>query len=451
MKPLKLISFIIAILAIQPYSFSQNSTNKIDSTGNVGIGILNPTHKLQINGKTKIDSTLEVGDSATFKRKVRIEQDVIIHGKTFMRDNSVANQNFRVQNGFRVDGISQFYDNVFVDSTFRVEGLGLFNQNVRVNGQLRTYGINNLFGTSRFHDEVRLLQLTDPNGQNNEGFMMLTGNGKVIRKDVATIDSMAQNNFLLILDPSGDLKRLHFGDLPQASGAPAEPQLCSHIQPPDWYGAAITTGFYEKKLWTGVNCDVKVGIGTDDPTFDLDVVGRARFTDYIKIGDSSIFIGGVAPGSASDNNIYSTDELRIYATDNVFIQSQSSNNANTIINNTNDGMVGIGIGAPEYKLDVGGVTRACKFIAEASGWCDYVFEKDYALPSLYDVEAFIHQNGHLPDIPSAQEVEKNGVDVVAVEKQLLKKVEELTLYMIELKKENDQLRKAVEKLQQERE
>lgn len=75
---------------------------------------------------------------------------------------------------------------------------------------------------------------------------------------------------------------------------------------------------------------------------------------------------------------------------------------------------------------------------------DYVFAKDYNLMSLYEVEKYINKNSHLPEVPSAKEVEENGVNIGDMQSILLRKIEELTLYVIELKKENDNLKKKVE-------
>ena len=64
------------------------------------------------------------------------------------------------------------------------------------------------------------------------------------------------------------------------------------------------------------------------------------------------------------------------------------------------------------------------------------FAKDYQLKSLEEVETYINENKHLPDVPSAEEVVKSGINVAEMDALLLQKIEELTLYMIELKKEN---------------
>jgi len=81
-----------------------------------------------------------------------------------------------------------------------------------------------------------------------------------------------------------------------------------------------------------------------------------------------------------------------------------------------------------------------------TGWADYVFDAGYQLPSLKEVEEFIKTNKHLPGVASAKEVEEKGVDVGNNQAVLLKKVEELTLYMIDLKKEIDELKSENETL-----
>lgn len=91
------------------------------------------------------------------------------------------------------------------------------------------------------------------------------------------------------------------------------------------------------------------------------------------------------------------------------------------------------------KLSVAGKIRAEEVVVE-TGWADYVFEDEYELLPLSEVEAFIEKNGHLPAVPSATEVQENGLSLGEMDATLLRKIEELTLYMIELKKENEALK-----------
>lgn len=102
------------------------------------------------------------------------------------------------------------------------------------------------------------------------------------------------------------------------------------------------------------------------------------------------------------------------------------------------------IGTPSgYNLYVanGILTEKVKVSLQASTWADYVFEPKYHLMPLDKVEEFIKLNKHLPNVPSALEMEKNGLDVVNTNAKLLEKIEELTLYVIQLNKELNELKK----------
>ena len=102
--------------------------------------------------------------------------------------------------------------------------------------------------------------------------------------------------------------------------------------------------------------------------------------------------------------------------------------------------VGIGVESPGYPLDVNGTIHTSEVLVDqVFTQPDYVFEDGYLLKSLTEVEQFIKENKHLPDIPSAEEVEANGIDLGEIHTKLLLKIEELTLYAIELQKKNEML------------
>jgi hypothetical protein len=106
---------------------------------------------------------------------------------------------------------------------------------------------------------------------------------------------------------------------------------------------------------------------------------------------------------------------------------------------TTSGDVGVGTLTPDSKLSVNGTVHAKEVKVDLVGWPDYVFEKAYSLPSLEKVQSYINQYHHLPDMPSASEVEANGLNLGEMNKLLLKKVEELTLYLIEADRSVKQL------------
>ncbi|MEP0986842.1 hypothetical protein [Ekhidna sp.] len=110
------------------------------------------------------------------------------------------------------------------------------------------------------------------------------------------------------------------------------------------------------------------------------------------------------------------------------------------------GNVGIGTTSPSHKLEVNGTIRSKEVKVEAANWPDYVFEPDYDLRSLEETAAYIKSNKHLPEIPSAKEMEANGVQLGEMNMLLLKKIEELTLYQIEMMNLIKAQQKEIEKL-----
>ncbi len=128
------------------------------------------------------------------------------------------------------------------------------------------------------------------------------------------------------------------------------------------------------------------------------------------------------------------EEIRVQAA-----KSTGGYDSLTIMTVQRDGLIGIGTNSPIHKLDVNGTARAKEIIVE-SNWADFVFEEDYELMPLEEVAEHIEREKRLPGVRSAEEIQAEGASVGETQAMLLQKVEELTLYVIELNEEVKSLR-----------
>jgi hypothetical protein len=190
----------------------------------------------------------------------------------------------------------------------------------------------------------------------------------------------------------------------------------------------------------------KIGIGTSSPSYILDVASSSDGA-CTKIGGSSSSLLLLSNANYIDlfgrnGGNTSPKPINIRA-------GNTATNGIYISENTGT-KVGVNTQSPSYTLHVAGTAfadtlRATKI--RINNWTmeapDYVFNKDYELKNLDEVENFISENKHLPEIPSATEMKQKGVDLAEMNMALLKKVEELTLYMIDAKKEMENQKKEI--------
>lgn len=220
-------------------------------------------------------------------------------------------------------------------------------------------------------------------------------------------------------------------------------------------GASSASGYID--FYTanyGVNYDTRmriskegnVGIGTASPVTKLDVRGNINLgataqnaaggnlielrsaSDPADTRKAAIFLGQSAGTSSASGYID-------------FYTANYGVGYDTRMRISKDGNVGIGTTSPcsDCKLAVNGKIRAKEIVVD-TGWSDFVFYDNYTLMPLQEVEKFIKENQHLPGIPTAADVEKDGISLGNISAKLLQKIEELTLYMIDLKKENHVLK-----------
>ena len=150
--------------------------------------------------------------------------------------------------------------------------------------------------------------------------------------------------------------------------------------------------------------------------------------------------------SSNSNNAVALSVWVDNNTTKAFLVSNSVSDTDTFVIQGN-GDVGIGTyNISGYKLAVNGKIKTQEVVVETTGWHDYVFDNDYKLLKLSEVEQFIKENKHLPEIPSAKEVEENGIKIGDMQGKLLQKIEELTLYAIEQQKQIEELKKNIKEI-----
>jgi hypothetical protein len=185
----------------------------------------------------------------------------------------------------------------------------------------------------------------------------------------------------------------------------------------------------------------KVGIGTPSPQAKLNVYGGdiqvgINSGNYTLLGYNDLKFNR----DSGDSYISKFGIGRL-----IFTTNGGSDCVRMVINS--DGNVGIGTRNPKSELAVNGKITAKELELTSTGWSDFVFTDNYELMPLDKLEKHIKVNRSLPGIPKENEVVENGVNIGEMQAKLLEKVEELTLYVIELKKENEELKKRIDALE----
>jgi hypothetical protein len=222
-----------------------------------------------------------------------------------------------------------------------------------------------------------------------------------------------------------------------------------------------------------------IGIGTTSSTNTfilrnslLDTIMRVRDDGRMGIGYNGTSYGRTINLGGTGINFYTSNEAAfggaIFPTDTSLVLWSNSGANNYLVFQPSWGNTGIGTYTPNAKFHLNGAMLVgnnsariatgyevsvdgeimCENLVmqNSTTWPDYVFENDYKLMPLADLEKSIRENKHLPNVPSAAEISKTGINMQVITKAHMEKIEELTLYIIQLKKEIDQLRGEIKKI-----
>jgi len=167
-----------------------------------------------------------------------------------------------------------------------------------------------------------------------------------------------------------------------------------------------------------------------------------------------ITLNGILMAYNKDNTTATWDNVKLWADgQNAYLEGNGEESGFIIRSNGGHKIllmdqVGIGTASPKEMLSVNGNIRAREVKVETSNWPDYVFEKGYQLPDLEETENYINTHKHLTGVPASAVVEKEGVSLGEMNKILLKKIEELTLHLINQEKQLKVQKKEIDQLKQ---
>ncbi|WP_051416627.1 hypothetical protein [Asinibacterium sp. OR53] len=406
---------------------------------------------LTVGALTSLGNGLNVNGAANFNGITNLNNAVIIKGPV------TANAFTSLGAGLNVKGTANFSDSV------NVNGITNLNNAVIVKGPLTANALTslgaglNVKGTTNLNDSLNI------NGPININTLMSLGsglnvNGATNLNGAVIAQGPLTSNALTSLTAGLNVKgTTNFNDSVNVNGPININTVMSLGSGLNVNGPVVLkNGLTLQALPAGQTTDSLLTIGVDGTVKRKDASllfnPHPSFSDLTLTGPltgtTAQFSNGLSLGSAN-SGVY---QWKI-AGSSPYLALSTAANANAFTLQPN-GNIGIGTAAPgDYQLAVEGTIGARKLkVVATSPWADYVFDPAYRLRPLQEVEQFIYTYKHLPEVPTADNVKQEGVDVGETQTVLLKKIEELTLYLIDinkkmeaLSKENEIMRQQIEK------
>lgn len=246
---------------------------------------------------------------------------------------------------------------------------------------------------------------------------------------------------IMLIDSVGNVKRGNAGAIMRGLMAEPTPLPIDYCVGLDTHSPYWFSGLY--KIFSPCP-DVKVGIGTSNPAFSLDVQGDAYLIKLLvgnELGNDTALINAYAVNHSQRLLQLGkklgglSEEMRFIVNNDgsVELTNVGSNAAITITNGAGHAIVvKDSLGNKLAQLQNDGLFRSRSIRVDLATWADYVFDPTYELMSLKNLHVYIEKNGHLPDVPKAAEIETNGLDLGEMQRIQMQKIEELTLHLIQL-------------------
>jgi len=285
--------------------------------------------------------------------------------------------------------------------------------------------------------------------------------GQTVMKSIVRMDALAtyaglpEDMEILIRDPYGQVTRTTRTYLVAALMSPVGLDYCEagDVASPQWFAGL-------NKLFSPCPT-VNVGIGTDAPDYKLDVRGTT-FSLKIKVGNAtgsepaminayaynhsqSLLRLGKKIGGLAEEVRFTVDN------DGAVIMTNAGDNPAITINNGSGHAIVVNNNSGEkiVQIENTGLVRSRSVRVDLADWADHVFAKDYNLMSLKDIKKFIENNGHLPEVPSEKELETTGLDLGEMQKIQMQKIEELTLHLISMSEQMEEMQNRLNELEAE--
>ncbi len=393
-------------------------------SGNVGIGTAAPSEKLDVVGNAKISQALSANQITT---------------NNFTANDLAINNTLNVkgaaslENSLSVLGASTFQNNV------NISGNSMINGNLGIGTSGAASEKLDVIGNTKISQNLTI-------GNNATVAQQLVVNGKigVGKQPVEAFDIIGN------VKASGSIEA---AQLKSESLTLNNATVDQNLEVKGTGKLATLEVINQSTLKSDLTVDGKsalkgqVAIGKEVPTSELDVAGNALISGSVKassLESNTLKLANLQPNAnatsflvmGADGGIYSRslDEIVTTSGGDGGVTNNISFVTQTLSIGTNDTPEGFSMAVD------GGILTSELTIELANNWPDYVFDETYDLKNLAEVEQFINENKHLPDVPSSADVQENGINVGEMNAQLLKKIEELTLYLIDQQKEIDELK-----------